>query len=168
MNKWIEQLKKLYEKYRETFWYLVFGGLTTLLNIATFYVLYELLHMDKLLANSIAWIAGVLFAFFTNKIFVFRSEGWDLKKFLWEFLTFVGARLFSGIFDNVFLLFFTEWVFHFPAMPIKIISNILVIIMNYVFSKWIVFRKRKPAKPAAEDEADRSGRQGDQEVSETK
>ncbi len=136
------QLLKLYEKYRETFWYLVFGGLTTLLNLVVFYVMYEWMGIDKVVSNTVAWIAGVLFAFVTNKLFVFRSQGWSGKKMLWEFATFVSARIFSGVFDTVFLLAFTGWIVAFPAMPVKIISNILVIIMNYVFSKWIVFRKK--------------------------
>ena len=136
------QLRKLYEKYRETFWYLVFGGLTTLLNLVVFYVMYEWMGIDKVVSNTVAWIAGVLFAFVTNKLFVFRSQGWSGRKMLWEFATFVAARIFSGVFDTVFLLAFTGWIVAFPAMPVKIISNILVIIMNYVFSKWIVFRKK--------------------------
>ena len=136
------QLRKLYEKYRETFWYLVFGGLTTLLNLVVFYVMYEWMGIDKVVSNTVAWIAGVLFAFVTNKLFVFRSQGWSGRKMLWELATFVSARIFSGVFDTVFLLAFTGWIVAFPAMPVKIISNILVIIMNYVFSKWIVFRKK--------------------------
>lgn len=136
------QLRKLYEKYRETFWYLVFGGLTTLLNLVVFYVMYEWMGIDKVVSNTAAWIAGVLFAFVTNKLFVFRSQGWSGRKMLWEFATFVSARIFSGVFDTVFLLAFTGWIVALPAMPVKIISNILVIIMNYVFSKWIVFRKK--------------------------
>ena len=136
------QLRKLYEKYRETFWYLVFGGLTTLLNLVVFYVMYEWMGIDKVVSNTAAWIAGVLFAFVTNKLFVFRSQGWSGRKMLWELATFVSARIFSGVFDTVFLLAFTGWIVAFPAMPVKIISNILVIIMNYVFSKWIVFRKK--------------------------
>ena len=136
------QLRKLYEKYRETFWYLFFGGLTTLLNLVVFNVMYEWMGIDKVVSNTVAWIAGVLFAFVTNKLFVFRSQGWSGRKMLWEFATFVSARIFSGVFDTVFLLAFTGWIVAFPAMPVKIISNILVIIMNYVFSKWIVFRKK--------------------------
>lgn len=132
----------LYHRYEETFWYLVFGGLTTLLNLAVFYVLYEWMRIDTVVSNVIAWIAGVLFAFVTNKLFVFRSEGWNGKKVWWELGTFVSARLFSGVFDTVFLVAFTEWWIHFPAMPVKVVSNILVIIMNYIFSKWIVFRKK--------------------------
>lgn len=63
----------LYHRYEETFWYLVFGGLTTLLNLAVFYVLYEWMHIDTVISNVMAWGAGVLFAFVTNKLFVFRS-----------------------------------------------------------------------------------------------
>ena len=100
------------------------------------------MHIDTVISNVMAWGAGVLFAFVTNKLFVFRSGGWNGKKLWWELGTFVSARLFSGVFDTVFLVAFTEWWIHFPAMLVKIVSNILVIIMNYVFSKWIVFRKK--------------------------
>lgn len=132
----------LYRKYEETFWYLVFGGLTTLLNIAVFYVMFEWMGIDKVVSNLSAWVAGVLFAFVTNKLFVFRSQGWKGKRLAWEFATFVSARVFSGVFDMIFLLAFTGWIVSFPEMPVKIVSNIIVIIMNYVFSKWIVFRKK--------------------------
>ena len=98
----------LYHRYEETFWYLVFGGLTTLLNLAVFYVLYEWMHIDTVISNVMAWGAGVLFAFVTNKLFVFRSGGWNGKKLWWELGTFVSARLFSGVFDTVFLVAFTQ------------------------------------------------------------
>ena len=144
-------VRELWEKYKETILYVVFGGLTTLLNLVTFYVLFQWLGVDKVPANIAAWIVGVLFAFFTNKSFVFGSKDWSLKNFLWEFLTFMGARLFSLLFDTVFLLFFTEWVFRFDPMIIKIISNIFVIIINYVLSKLIVFRNtRKKTEEASE------------------
>lgn len=150
MKKCMSFVFSMYRKYKETFWYLVFGGLTTLLNIAVFYFL-RLGNVDKTIANLIAWIAGVLFAFVTNKLFVFNSREWTVRKFAWEFLTFVGARLFSGAFDMVFLHLFTGWLFNFNEMVIKIISNIIVIIMNYVFSKLIVFRKKKETAVSAED-----------------
>lgn len=142
MKKLWQTFLSLYRKYEETFWYLVFGGLTTLLNIAVFFVMFECMHIDKVTANLSAWAAGVLFAFVTNKLFVFHSQGWKGKKLAWEFVSFVSARVFSGVFDMVFLLAFTGWIVSFPEMPVKIVSNIIVIIMNYVFSKWIVFRKK--------------------------
>ena len=151
------RLGALYEKHKEKFWYLVFGGLTTLINIVSFYLLHEILHVDKVVANTAAWILSVLFAFITNKLFVFESKSWECRRILWEFFSFIGARVASGVFDTVFLLFFTEWVFHFPSMPVKIISNIIVIILNYVFSKWIVFRKGRTAGDGTAD----SGAQND-------
>ncbi|MBQ4384156.1 MAG: GtrA family protein [Firmicutes bacterium] len=145
------RLGGLYEKHKEKFWYLFFGGLTTLINIVCFWLLHEVLHIDTVAANTAAWILSVLFAFITNKLYVFESKSWEQKKVLWEFFSFVGARVASGVFDMVFLLFFTEWVFHFPSMPVKIISNIIVIILNYVFSKWIVFRKDRKQQDGEQD-----------------
>lgn len=151
------RLGALYEKYKEKFWYLVFGGLTTLINIVSFWLLHEVLHVDTVAANTAAWILSVLFAFITNKLYVFESKSWERRKVLWEFFSFVGARVASGVFDMVFLLFFTEWVFHFPSMPVKIISNIIVIILNYIFSKWIVFRKDRKQQGGEQHDGQQDG-----------
>lgn len=142
MQKLWNVLKNLYRKYRETFWYLVFGALTTLVNLILFGVLFYLLHTSELAANVVAWAVSVLFAFVTNKLLVFASRELSAKRVAYELATFVAARWFTGVFDTVFLLFFTEWVFHWEPMIIKIIANVLVILMNYIFSKFIIFRKK--------------------------
>lgn len=100
------QLRKLYEKYRETFWYLVFGGLTTLLNLVVFYVMYEWMGIDKVVSNTVAWIAGVLFAFVTNKLFVFRVRDGAAKKGFGNSRLSYRPESFR-VFDTVFLLAFT-------------------------------------------------------------
>ena len=138
----IEKVLELVKKYKEMILYLIFGGLTTLINILVYELFSKAFDVQYLVSNGIAWVIAVLFAFVTNKLFVFRSQGWKGKRLAWEFATFVSARIFSGVFDMLFLLAFTGWIVSFPEMPVKIISNIVVIVMNYVFSKWIVFRKK--------------------------
>ena len=138
---------ELFKKYKETILYLVFGGLTTLINIVAFWALNKLLvlSMDKdtalMVSNAAAWVISVLFAFITNKLFVFESKSLKSALLLKELVLFVGARLFSGALDmGIMYLFVT--VLSFNEMLIKILSNILVIIINYVLSKLIIFKKK--------------------------
>lgn len=118
--------------------YLVFGGLTTLVNLVSFYLL-TVLSVSTAFATVIAWILAVLFAFFTNKIYVFESND---KGILKEITAFFGCRAFSGVFDLAVMILFVDFL-KFPSMYIKILSNIAVIIMNYFFSKLLVFNKKK-------------------------
>ena len=123
----------LFRRYREMILYVFFGGFTTLVNIAVYLVSTKVFHMDLVLSNILAWILSVLFAYVTNKIFVFESKIWNAKLLLREFFSFVGARLLSGLFDTAFLYVTVEH-FHLWDVAMKIVSNIVVIIMNFVFS----------------------------------
>ena len=97
----LEKLNKLIKKFinKETILYLIFGVLTTILNIAICGLLYDILHWDVIIATVIAWIAAVIFAFITNKIFVFNSKTTDKKVLLKETVSFLIARLVSLGFD---------------------------------------------------------------------
>lgn len=133
-------IKTLYEKYKSVILYLFFGGCTTLVNIVTYNSLYYLCHVTNVVSNIIAWILSVLFAFITNKIWVFESKKFDLKILSHEIPTFFGARLVTGLMDLA-IMFVSVDVLHLNAMLWKIISNILVIVLNYVASKFIIFKK---------------------------
>lgn len=121
---------------KETFLYLVFGGLTTLINI----IIYKSLvffNIDYIVANIIAWIISVIFAFITNKYYVFNKKNTNLIK---EFIKFISSRLGTGLLD-LFFMFLTVSIFKFDDFIMKILSNIIVIILNYILSKFIVFKK---------------------------
>lgn len=147
MKQLYEKCLGLYKKYKETILYLVFGGLTTLINIVAFWALNKLfvLSMDKdaalMVSNAAAWVISVLFAFVTNKLFVFESKSLHIGLVLKELVLFVAARLFSGALDMGIMYLFVS-ILGFNELLIKILSNILVIIINYVLSKLIIFKKK--------------------------
>ncbi len=140
-NLWDTKLLPLYQKHRETVLYLVFGGLTTLINIIAYWTLTKILLVDFMVATAAAWIISVLFAFITNKLFVFNSKSLAAMIILKELVLFVGARLFSGALDMGVMYLFVD-VLHYNDMLIKILSNIIVIVVNYVLSKLIIFKKK--------------------------
>ncbi len=129
--------------------YIIAGVLTTLLNYAVYFLVRLAFPGDfgTVIANAVAWTAAVLFAFVVNKIFVFDSPEWNLRTLYREFLPFVGARLLSWGFDTLFL-YVTVGLLHFNEPLCKILANVIVLIMNYVASKFFIFKKKKPAETA--------------------
>ena len=122
--------------------YLMFGGLTTAVNFAVFILFNAIINTDGsyLYANGIAWVAAVAFAFVTNKRYVFKSKAADRDDLLREIGSFTGARIVSLAFDYGFLLFAVEML-HMNKNIAKILSNVVVVVMNYFFSKMFIFRK---------------------------
>lgn len=137
-------LKNLLEKYRDMIAYLIFGVLTTVINIVVYWAAAHLLHIPTVPSTVIAWIAAVLFAYLTNRRWVFHSEASGKKEILQEVLRFFAARLATGIFDWVFM-YVTVDRMGWNDVAMKVIANVVVIISNYVLSKLVVFRKKKQA-----------------------
>ena len=133
-------LKMLIIKNKEIIKYLIFGILTTLVNILCFYIL-DKLNIDIYINNTISWIVSVIFAFITNKLYVFESKSLDIKIIFKEGTSFLGARIFSYFVDmgTIYLLFDGLKI---NKLISKIVSNIIVIIINYIFSKFI-FKKKE-------------------------
>ena len=140
----VEKIWNLFLKYKEAVLYLVFGGFTTLINIVAYALCKHVIGIDTIPANAIAWILSVAFAYVTNKIFVFESKTNTKKELLKEIISFFGCRAFTGIIDVAFM-YVTVDIFDLNDMIMKVISNIVVIIVNYVFSKLIIFKKKKTA-----------------------
>ena len=138
----MEKIKELYKKYKEIIMYLIFGGLTTLVNIVAYFILARLLNIETVASTIIALIVSILFAYITNKIFVFESKTHNKKDLLREMISFFACRALSGVMD-VAIMYVTVDLWHFNDIIMKIISNIIVIIVNYVFSKLIIFKKKK-------------------------
>ena len=128
-----------FNKFREVLMYLFFGGLTTVVNIVSFYILRKL-SVEVYVSNIIAWLIAVIFAFITNKLFVFESRGKSKKENARELISFFGFRILSLGFDmgSMFLLID---ILHVGEMISKVLANILVIILNYIFSKLFIFKK---------------------------
>lgn len=129
--------------------YVFFGLLTTVVSMGSFYIFNELLGTqvflkDKnyLAANVLSWIAAVLFAFVTNKLFVFSSRSWKAAVVWKEFAGFVSARLFSLLVDMGLMYLFIS-IMGMHEMLAKFIVQIVIVIINYVFSKLFIFRKQK-------------------------
>lgn len=132
----------LLERYREVLNYLFFGVLTTLVNLVGYFVLTRAFGVNYMASTAVAWALSVLFAYITNKIWVFESRDTSPGVVLRELVSFVGCRLFSGILDMA-VMYLCVSVWGMPDGPVKIFSNILVIVLNYIFSKLFIFRKGK-------------------------
>lgn len=137
MQKIIDLLKKYKELIQYGFW----GVMTTLVNYIVYFGCTKLVGVDYLISNVIAWCVAVAFAFVTNKVFVFASKAWSGKQLLWEFGSFVSARILSGVMETGLLWLLVEQL-HFSDSVIKIVAGVLVVIINYFFSKLIIFRKK--------------------------
>lgn len=137
----IAKIKALIEKYWDILSYLFFGGLTTVVNYIVYLPCYNWLHLSATVSNVIAWVVAVAFAYLTNKPFVFRSYDWSWKTVGPELTKFVGCRVGSGVMETA-LIFLTVDLLHWNGNVMKLILSVLVVLLNYVGSKWIVFRKK--------------------------
>lgn len=137
----MSRLKLLYQKYRELVLYILFGGLTTLVNIFVYVLCARLFVWDVTLSTVIAWVLSVLFAYITNRKWVFQSRASGGRAVFREILTFSGGRAASGALDILNMYVFVG-LLHINDLFIKILSNIVVIILNYIISKLIVFQKK--------------------------
>ena len=132
----IKTIQNLIHKYWEQLMYLVFGVLTTAVNMVVFYLLDQYTGMYYLLSNTIAWFLSVLFAFFTNKTWVFQSKYTTFRDFSRELASFFFFRGISYIMDTA-IMFVVISMLHGPNMVVKIIDQFVIILANYIFSKWI-------------------------------
>ena len=146
-------IKKLFIKYKELITYVIFGVLTTLVNFFAFWLFTKILGEELyLINNAIAWVVGVIFAYITNKLFVFESKSWDLKVVTKEITGFLGARIFSFLVEEGgMFLFITVLGLGKKSLTIlnltitgqfvvKILLAVIVVVMNYVFSKFFIFK----------------------------
>lgn len=127
---------------RETILYIVFGVVTTIVNILSFQICINWAGMEALVANTVAWVLSVLVAYTTNKIFVFESRTIGLIPFLREIGLFFAARLLSFGFDELGIWLMVD-VAHIHSGLSKVATNIVVLILNYLFSKWFIFTKKE-------------------------
>lgn len=137
----IKFVVEMVKKYKSFIFYAVFGVFTTIVNIVTYNVCYNKFGISNTLSNVIAWILAVAFAYLTNKVWVFDSKSWAWTELKREIIAFVSCRLATGIMDIV-IMYISVDIMDMPALLMKIISNVLVIISNYIFSKLIIFKKK--------------------------
>lgn len=128
-------------KYKENIAYLIFGVLTTVINFVTYFILTETAGINTVTSNIIATTVSILFAYITNKLFVFDSKTTSTSELIEEFFRFIGARVVTGILDTIFVYIGVEMLYTNNKL-VKTISCIIVIILNYVMSKLVVFNKQ--------------------------
>lgn len=136
----IKKLRAIIEKHWDILSYLFFGGLTTLVNFIVYTPLHHWLQLSAALSNVIAWVVAVAFAYLTNKPFVFKSHDWSLQVVLPELGKFVGCRIGSGLLETGLLALTVDYLC-WNGIVMKIIASVLVVILNYIGSKLLVFRK---------------------------
>ena len=129
-------------KYWDIISYLLFGVLTTLANYFIYFPLYNWLQLSATLSNLIAWIFAVAFAYLTNKPFVFKSRDWSKETVIPELTKFVGCRLGSGALETA-IIWLTVDMLQWNGNLMKIFISVLVVALNYVGSKWLVFAKKE-------------------------
>lgn len=135
-----------YKKHREGVSYLFWGGVAFVLSTSLFWLFAEYMGMNEVLANTIDWIICVIFTFFTNKWFVFKSKTGSLKAFGKEFVEFTVARFFTLILENVIIwIGCTKMGFDhgIGQMLVKFVGQFIVVVTNYVLSKVWIFRGKK-------------------------
>lgn len=137
-------IKELYNKYKEIINYLIFGVLTTIVSLVTYYllvltILNPEIAIELQIANIISWIAAVTFAYITNRKYVFNSKD---NKIIKEMTKFYSSRL-TTLFLDMLLMYIFVTKLHFSDKLIKLIIQVIITILNYILSKLLVFKNKK-------------------------
>ena len=133
-------MKKLLEKYKSIIRYAFFGVMTTIVNVAVYSLFYEVLYIGNILSTVVSWGLAVAFAFVTNKLFVFESRSWKAKTALKEVTNFILCRVGTGLVEVIMMYVFVD-ILSYNGTIMKLLTNIIVIILNYVASKLIIFQR---------------------------
>ena len=144
-------LEPFYKKYKEGLLYLFFGGLTFFLSIFLFWFMDVVMHLNEVVNNSIDWVICVAFQFFTNRTWVFDGKVDTKKAFLKQAGSFTLGRLFTLVVEDLLIFIFITRL-GFPKMPVKLGATFVVIVLNYVISKLIVFKKPEQTNKLASKE----------------
>ena len=140
-------IKNLWIKYKEIIMYLIFGVATTGVNWIVYAVAVKV-GMNMNLSNCLAWLLAVVFAFITNKIFVFESKNMNVQVLFMEFIKFIAARVATGVIEIgglpvLYSLGIKQSLFGIDGFAAKILVSVIVVILNYVFSKLFIFKNQK-------------------------
>ena len=138
----ISGIRELVIHYREIVLYLIVGVITTVINGAVYWICTSLSKIENVPGTIVAWVIAVLFAFFANKIWVFESCSMRLDLVLKEMIQFVGCRLGTGVLD-VGIMYVSVDCWGWNGLLMKLISDFVVTLVNFVASKFLIFRKEK-------------------------
>ena len=137
----IRKVRELVEKYWDIISYLFFGVCTTVVNYIIYLPCYNLLGLSAVVSNVLAWVVAVAFAFLTNKPFVFKSHDWSAKTVIPELTKFIGCRIGSGAAETV-ILFLAVDLLGWNGNIWKLLTQVMVVVLNYIGSKLLVFKKQ--------------------------
>lgn len=137
----MEDLKKIILKHKDIFLYIIFGVLTTVINIITYFLTYNILSIPNIPSTIIAWIVSVIFAFLTNKKYVFESTDWNKNTLIKEGWKFTSCRIGTGVLELIIMYVFVD-LLKYNGLVFKVLTNVIVIILNYIASKLIIFKKK--------------------------
>ena len=133
----MNNIKKLINK--EIILYVIFGVLTTIVNLIAYYLFSNIININYLISNAIAWIISVVFVYITNKFFVFNSSYINKDVIIEEFIKFMNCRLISGLSEVVLLFLFVDLLLMNDIVA-KLIIGVLVALINFIFSKVFIFK----------------------------
>ena len=133
-------MKLFYKKYKEILLYLFFGGVAFVISIVSYAVCNVTFGLNELIANIISWILAVIFAFVTNRTWVFQVTGDNMGCIWKQIITFLEGRVVTFLIEELILLIFITWL-GFNSILIKVIAQVVVIVLNYVISKFLVFKR---------------------------
>lgn len=136
----MKKILELYKKYKEIINYMIFGGLATLVNFISYYIFARTLNVDEVISSGLSWFCAVLFAYVTNKLFVFESKKDSKKEMIKEMISFFLARIVSGALCDVGTFALMVKVLNINDIIAKLVTQVMVVIVNYIFSK-LIFKK---------------------------
>lgn len=130
-----------YKKNKEVLMYLFFGGLTFVISVLSYSYFDLICGWNELVANIASWVIAVLFAFLTNRVWVFRAPTHGVTEFLKQMVSFFAGRLLTlGVEEVLLFVFITK--LHYPSIGVKVVAQVVVIVLNYIISKLLVFRDK--------------------------
>lgn len=135
----LNMFNPFYKKNKEILLYLFFGGLSFIVSVATYALFNVPMKMDALIANVLSWIITVMFAFLTNRVWVFASPTDNIKDFMKQMLSFYSGRIITLVIEETILLVFINML-GFGSLLVKIVAQVVVILLNYVISKLFIFK----------------------------
>lgn len=130
-----------YKKYKEQLLYLFFGFCTFMVSLIIFTIGCYTFNLDEITSNNISWVIAVLFAYITNRTWVFVDKAHDFKGVVKEIFSFFAGRFITLLVENGIIYVFIT-LLGFNRILIKIIAQIVIIILNYIISKWFIFKKK--------------------------
>lgn len=139
----MKKILELYKKYKEVINYLIFGVLSTVVNFTSYFIFAKCFKIDEVISSGLSWFCAVLFAYITNKIWVFESKTTTKKDTIKELISFFMARIVSGALCDVGTFALMVKVLKINDVIAKFVTQVMVVIVNYIFSKVFIFKKQE-------------------------